>query len=119
MVRANPGVSATRLRQLLGNPPGAGGLSVPELQNLLKLEAPLAVQGQTLPGFFPFNKFSSLPLLMRAARTAQNEANNDARKRLMVVPNCHVKRLVVSGGRVIGIETNQDPQPIPVPPTAR
>ena len=119
VVRANPGASATRLRQLLGNPPGAGGLSGPELQNLLKLEAPLAVQGQTLPGFFPFNKFSSLPLLIRAARTAQNEANNDARKRLMVVPNCHVKRLVVSGGRVIGIETNQDPQPIPVPPNGK
>jgi choline dehydrogenase-like flavoprotein len=119
VVRANPGASPARLRQLLGNPPGAGGLSVPELQNLLKLEAPLAVQGQTLPGFFPFNKFSSLPLLMRAARTAQNEANNDARKRLMVVPNCHVKRLVISSGRVIGIETNQDPQPIPVPPNGK
>jgi len=119
VVRANPGASPARLRQLLGNPPAAGGLSVPELQNLLKLEAPLAVQGQTLPGFFPFNKFSSLPLLIRAARTAQNEANNDARKRLMVVPNCHAKRLVVSGGRVIGIETNQDPQPIPVPPNGK
>jgi choline dehydrogenase-like flavoprotein len=112
VVRANPGASPTRLRQLLGNPPGAGGLQVQDLKNLLKLEAPLAVQGQTLPGFFPFNKFSSLPLLMRAARTAQNEANNDARKRLMVVPNCHVNRLVVQGGRVIGIDTNQGPVPI-------
>jgi choline dehydrogenase-like flavoprotein len=115
VLRNIPNPTVTRLRELLGNPPGTGGLQLQDLKNLLKLEAPLAVQGQTLPGFFPFNKFSSFPLLMKAARAAQNEANEDTRKRLMVVPNCHVKRLVVSGGRVVGIETNRDPQPIPVP----
>jgi Domain of Unknown Function (DUF1080)/GMC oxidoreductase len=113
VVRKNPGATAARLRELLGNPAGAGGLSVQELRNLLKLEAPLAVQGQTLPGFFPFNKFSSIPLLMKAARSAQAEANNDARKRLMAVPNCHVNRLQFQGGRVVAVDTNQGPVPVP------
>jgi choline dehydrogenase-like flavoprotein len=114
VLRNNPGANAARLRELLGNPAGAGGLSVQELRNLLKLEAPLAVQGQTLPGFFPFNKFSSIPLLMKAARSAQAEANNnDARKRLMAVPNCHVNRLQVEGGRVVAVDTNQGPVPVP------
>jgi choline dehydrogenase-like flavoprotein len=106
VLRTNPNLSATRLRDLLGNPAGTGGLSVQELKNLLKLEAPLAVQGQTLPGFFPFNKFSSFPLLMKAARAAQNEANDDTRKRLVVVPNCHVTGLQVQGGRVVAVNTN-------------
>ncbi|HEY2958981.1 MAG TPA: family 16 glycoside hydrolase [Actinomycetota bacterium] len=119
VLRKNPNATATGLRELLGNPSGAGGLSVQELKNLLKLEAPLAVQGQTLPGFFPFNKFSSFPLLMKAARAAQNEANDDTRKRLMVVPNCHVTRLAVSGGRVTGVETNQPPGFVPVPPNGK
>jgi choline dehydrogenase-like flavoprotein len=114
VLRANPGANAARLRELLGNPPGAGGLSAQELRNLLKLEAPLAVQDQTLPGFFPFNKFSSMPLLMKAARSAQAEANNnDARKRLMVVPNCHVNRLQVQGGRVVAVDTNQGVVSVP------
>jgi hypothetical protein len=67
VLRQHPDADGTTLRQLLGNPAGTSGLSVQELCNLLKLEAPLAVQGQTLPGFIPFNKFSSIPLLMKAA----------------------------------------------------
>jgi 3-keto-disaccharide hydrolase/GMC oxidoreductase len=61
----------------------------------LKLDAPLAVQIETRPGFFPFNKFSSVPLAITAARDAISESgpNNNAAKRLMIVPNCHVKRL--------------------------
>lgn len=115
VLRRNPGATASALRRLLGNPTGSGGLSIQELRNLLKLEAPLAVQGQTLPGFFPFNKFSSMPLLMKAARSAQVEANNDdSRKRLMVVPNCHVNRLQVQNGRVVAVETNQGPIPVPL-----
>src|SRR4051794_10997046 len=98
VLRKFPGANAQKLRQLLGDPPGAAGLSTQQLRDLLKLEAPLAVQGQTLPGFFPFNKFSSVPLLMKAARAAWSEAGNDARKRLMIVPNCHVKRLQLQGG---------------------
>lgn len=79
---------------------------------LLKLEAPLAVQGRApRAGYFPFNKFSAVPLLMRAVRADIQEAGlDDVRRRLMVVPNCHVKQLTTtsSGGniRVNGIQTN-------------
>lgn len=70
-----------------------------ELVDMFKLEAPLAVQSQTLPGLFPINKFSAVPLLIRAARIAATEtggvgAEADARKRLMVVTGCHVLDLV-------------------------
>ncbi|MGE5636788.1 MAG: family 16 glycoside hydrolase [Nocardioidaceae bacterium] len=113
-LRSNPNPSAQLLRELLGDPPGAAGLPVQTLRNLLKLEAPLAVQGQTLPGFFPFNKFSSMPLLMKAARSAQAASGNvDARKRLMVVAHCHISRLRVQGDRVVAIETNQGEVPLP------
>lgn len=62
----------------------------------LKLEAPLAVQGSApLPGFFALNKFSSAPLLMEASRVAQTRSGgDDVKKRLMVVPDAHVTRLV-------------------------
>lgn len=77
------------------------------LLNLFKLEAPLAVQSQTEPGQFPSNKFSAVPLLVEAARAAQAESqNDDVRKRLMVVPNCHVIRLALAGGLVSRIDTN-------------
>jgi hypothetical protein len=71
---------------------GVGANPPPEL----KLEAPLAVQGASpRPGFFPLNKFSSAPLLMEAARVAQTRSNgDDVKKRLMVVPDTHVTRLV-------------------------
>ncbi len=60
----------------------------------LKLDAPLAVQSAARAGFFPFNKFSSVPLAIAAAREAFNESGgNNALKRLMIVPKCHVKRL--------------------------
>jgi hypothetical protein len=85
----------------------------------LKLDAPLAVQIETRPGYFPFNKFSSVPLGVAAARDAAAESGgNDASKRLMIVPNCHVKRLVTgtytlaSGATVqeiIGIDTSSGP----------
>ena len=76
------------LKAQLANPP------YPGFQDSLKLDAPLAVQAQARPGFFPFNKFSSVPLGITAARQAFNDSGaNDAFKRLMIVPNCHVKRL--------------------------
>jgi choline dehydrogenase-like flavoprotein len=87
--------------------------------NLFKLEAPLAVQASApRPGFFPFNKFSSVPLLIETARLAQNEAaGDDFKKRLMIVPNCHVTRLITDGSgnprRVVGVETNQGVIPVP------
>lgn len=63
-----------------------------------KLEAPLAVQGRPpLPGFFPLNKFSSASLIVEAARTAQTRSfGDDVKKRLMVVPDVHVTRLVTA-----------------------
>ncbi len=93
-------------------------VSIQDLQNLLKLEAPLAVQTRTVSGFFPFNKFSAVPLLMKASRTSQSEAgNDDVKKRLMVVPHCHVMRLVTAGGpggaRVVGVDTSQGHVPVP------
>lgn len=68
----------------------------PNPPEFLKLEAPLAVQGTPpLPGFFPVNKFSSAPLLMEAARVAQVQSGgDDVKKRLMIVPDVHVTRLV-------------------------
>ena len=69
------------------------GSNPPEI---LKLEAPLAVHGKPpLPGFFPINKFSSAPLLMEASRVAQTRSGgDDVKKRLMIVPDVHVTRLV-------------------------
>ena len=88
-------------------------------QNLFKLEAPLAVQARPpRAGFFPFNKFSSMPLVMQASRTAQSQSGgDDARKRLMVVPDCHVTRLITDGSgpirRVVAVETNRGLVPVP------
>lgn len=62
----------------------------------LRLDAPLAVQILSRPGFFPFNKFSSVPLGMAAARSAYAEGKDkllNSDKRLMIVANCHVKGL--------------------------
>jgi choline dehydrogenase-like flavoprotein len=94
-----------------------------KLRNLAKLEAPLAVQGQSgHAGFFPFNKFSAVPLLTKAAREASNESGgDDVKKRVMVVPRCHVIRLnTVSdagGQRVSEVVTERGP--IPVSPDSK
>ena len=110
---AGAGVAAVQAR-------GSVGL-VATSQDIWKLEAPLAVQTRTAPGLFPFNKFSAMPLLMKAVRAAESESGgDDVKKRLMVVPNCHVKRLVTArmpgGLNVIGIETDQGH--VPVQPAA-
>jgi choline dehydrogenase-like flavoprotein len=85
-------------------------------QEISKLEAPLAVQArEPRSGFFPFNKFSDLPLLIRAARSSYSESNgDDVKRRLMVVPNCHVTKLLTVSGRVVSLETGQGS--ISVPP---
>jgi len=79
------------------------------------IEAPLAVQSAPArPGYFPPNKFSSLPGLMRAARlAAQESGGNDANKRLMVAPDCHVSRLTLAGNRVSVVQTNQGDIQVP------
>jgi choline dehydrogenase-like flavoprotein len=88
-------------------------------ENLFKLEAPLAVQSASLrSGFFPFNKFSSVPLLIETGRLAQSEsAADDFKKRLMIVPGCHVIRLITDGSgnprRVVAVSTNQGDIPVP------
>ena len=112
-INANTVSSAIPLAELplhLKLPSGATATE----KKLSKLEAPLAVQSVTRPGFFPFNKFSSVPLLTKAARAAQTEAkNDDVKKRLMVIADCHVKRLVTEAGRVTRIETSQGDVPVP------
>jgi hypothetical protein len=90
--------------------------------DLLKVEAPLAVQTVTDPGEFPINKFSAVPLLIKAARVASGEADGgdavgDARKRVMVVNKMHVQDVLtetkpdgwvrVTGVRVIDTRTRQ------------
>jgi hypothetical protein len=78
-------------------------------KDLLKLEAPLAVQSRpsrSVAG--ALDTFSAMPLLADAARRAQAESGGDDRlKRVMVVPNCHVTRLeteVEAGvGRVVAV----------------
>jgi choline dehydrogenase-like flavoprotein len=103
--------AAPRLRAQLDDPPYAG------FATSTRLDAPLAVQARARPGFFPFSKFSSVPLAITGAREARNEpgAENDAAKRLMIVPNCHVKSLntrtytLATGAtveEVSGVDTN-------------
>ena len=98
------------------------GSSAPASTDVLKLEAPLAVQSRaTRAGVFPTNKFSATPLLMKASRSAFSESNgDDFKKRLMVVPNCHVKGIApgqtASGWRADRIDTNFGA--IPVSPNA-
>jgi choline dehydrogenase-like flavoprotein len=89
---------AALLRDWLGLPSNDNTPQA-QLLELFKLEAPLAVQSTTLPGFFPKNKFSAISGLTRAARIAGAEADGigpiaDACKRLMIVPNCHVQELI-------------------------
>ena len=87
-----------RLRDLLGLEAG-DHTSRADMRNMMKLEAPLAVQARTAPGLFPFNKYSAVPTLIRAARIASSEAkgidaSGDARKRLMIVPQCKVLDII-------------------------
>lgn len=81
------------------------------VRRLMTLEAPLAVQSKSpRAGFFPFNKFSTVPLIIRCGREAQFEVarllddraelgdspereGDDVKKRYMVVPNLEVTRL--------------------------
>jgi hypothetical protein len=116
----HPGVRA------LGQPPdklqlanmlgldSPGTAQIQDLLNLMKLEAPLAVQVRSRSGLFPINKFSTVPLLVKASRTAENEcAADDIKKRLMVVDNCHVVGLRFDGARVIAVDTNFGTVPVP------
>src|SRR5262249_38521770 len=70
----------------------------PNPPDFWKLEAPLAVPGNPpRPGYFPLNKFSTAPIMMEASRVAQTQSNgDDVKKRLMIVPDAHVTRLVTA-----------------------
>lgn len=99
--------------QLLGLPSG-GAIPQADLLNMLKLEAPLGVQARAPhAGFFPMNKFSALPLLMKAARTSATAASTtDATRDFMVVPDTHVlslRTMQTAAGtwRVAGVETSR------------
>ena len=72
------------------------------------LEAPLAVVSASVrAGTFPINKFSAMPLLMDAARKAWVESNSDDKtKRLMIVPNCTVQQLGLTGNQVTLVKTS-------------
>jgi len=87
----------------------------PTERDVMKLEAPLGVQSQpTRPGFFPLSKFSVVPLAIRALRAAQMESGgDDVKKRLMLVPQCHVTQLVTANGRVVEVRTNKGDVPVP------
>jgi len=96
-----------------------------QLLELLKLEAPLAVQTRTESGLFPTNKFSAVPGVTRAARLANREADGvgivpDARKRLMIVPDCHVQDLITETQadnwvRVTGVRVWQNGVSVVIP----
>lgn len=91
-----PTASDARLRELLGLVP-TDTTPRQQLLDLLKLEAPLAVQSRTEPGLFPINKFSSVPILIRAVRfDVGASAGYDEFRRLMVVPNVQVLDLVTT-----------------------
>ena len=69
-------------------------------------DPPIAVQAESpLSGLFSFDKYSSLPLLTDAIRNdAAQSNNNDANRRLLLVPNAQVIKLITDQGRVIGVE---------------
>jgi choline dehydrogenase-like flavoprotein len=65
-------------------------------------DPPLAVQGQSpASGLFAFDKYSSVTLLIDAAREAAGLS--DASRRLFVVPNAHVTQLDITNGAVSGL----------------
>ena len=104
-----PGASPADLLGLTST----AGLSPADLLNLLKLEAPLGVQARPPhAGFFPLNKFSTVPLLMKAARTAFFDSNgNDTTKEFMILPDTHVLSLrstptAAGTWRITGIDTS-------------
>jgi 3-keto-disaccharide hydrolase/GMC oxidoreductase len=89
-----PPPPAETLRDLLGLTPSDPAIPDLHMKELLRVEAPLAVQSRAEPGQFPVNKFSALPLLVSAARSASVESlPYDQHKRVMVVPNWHVQQM--------------------------
>lgn len=101
--------------ELLGNKGTPMSANAPDKELIERLEAPLAVESTSpRPGFLPFNKFSTVPLMVRTARMAHEEAHgSDVDKRLMVLGNTHVIRLERQGRRITRIVTNQGDIEVP------
>jgi choline dehydrogenase-like flavoprotein len=89
------------------------GLSPADLLDMLKLEAPLAVQARPPhAGFFPLNKFSTVPLMMKAARIASTGGVSDGKKDFMLLPDTHVltlskERTAAGTWRITGVDTSR------------
>jgi len=64
--------------------------------------APLAVQAAAPVGLFPFDKYSSAPILMDAIREAAGAP--DSTRRFFLVPRAHVVKLHTSNGVINAIE---------------
>jgi hypothetical protein len=78
-------------------------IAIPNLDSVQ--DPPLAVQGGSpASGLFSFDKYSSITLLIDAARDAASQP--DARRRLFVVPNAHVTRLVTANSSVVSLQVN-------------
>ena len=77
--------------------------TVPNLDSVE--DPPLAVQGQSpASGLFSFDKYSSISVLIDAARDAAHQP--DSQRRLFVVPNAHVTRLSAANGVVTSVEVS-------------
>ena len=108
---------------LVGNRGTPMTAAQPKDELLRELDAPLAVQSASpRPGFFPFNKFNAMQLLIRASRLAQSEAEQgavggpperDVKKRMMLVDRTKVIRLERQGGRITRVITNQGTVDVP------
>ncbi len=71
--------------------------------------APLAVQAAApAPGLFPFDKYSSAPIVTDAIREAA--AAPDSTRRLFLVPRAHVIKLHASNGVINAIELSYNGQ---------
>lgn len=81
-------------------------------------DPPLAVQGQSpASGLFAFDKYSSVDVLIDAARQASGHP--DSQRSLFIVPNAHVMRLDTASGAVTGLHAMVDgaPQFLAIPPS--
>jgi choline dehydrogenase-like flavoprotein len=77
--------------------------TVPNLDSVE--DPPLAVQGQSpASGLFSFDKYSSITVLIDAARDAARQS--DSQRRLFVVPNAHVTRLNTANDAVVSVEVS-------------
>ena len=111
--------TAIELGALLGRPVNGTPSDVQAARDELSSKRPSPYKGvPATRASSHSNKFSVVPLATKAAREAYAESGgDDARKRLMIVPGCHVMRLQTAQDgnelRVTAIETNQGTVPVP------